>query len=678
MGPSINLPRSPSTARSSHTSMSSSRTTSSDGSSFATTFGPPGEVHPVLIAGAGPAGTLLAFCLAKLGICPLIVDSNHFIDHEWGRGDALLCRATEILRSLGIAERIISQGQRLYQRTFWDMTADPPTWKTISDYFEKELDSEELYTITIRQGLVEKTLTDATTSICGATVARPWAFVDAHIDETSPNSEPVVVTLKSQYGELREVRARYVVGCDGGRSMVRRSLEKYGVKFQGDAHDSVWCAMDVLGFKTDFPDVKKVPILSAKDGAILIIPREDIHGQNCFRFYCEMSATGATPSMENVVAKVHRVLQPYTITWDEVNWFTVYTVGQRIASAFDVHQRIFLAGDAAHLHSPKGALGMNTSLMDAHNLATKIALVHSGFAHPKILSTYALERRGVAVRLLEMDVELIELYAKQGGTSESPEHMQKLVAYIRKHLAFQAGTDITYAANDLVRNAVPKSRSAMLELVGGEGLIVGRRLLPAGVRRYSDGRPCNILDAAPYDGRFTVFICLGDLTSPGGVEQLNGLRDLVYRQGGILDNLGDRAEKVIRFAGVSTTSHLSIEFANLVQRVLDLPTISAVLPTKKRATLFDTTRLYNDDIPCLSPYVDHTAQTPSTAETDIISLKAAAGILLHPAHQKWDVDLVSGGIVVVRPDGHVGIMSSGLDGASWDVVEGYFKGFLVL
>ncbi|KAJ7634559.1 FAD binding domain-containing protein [Roridomyces roridus] len=656
----------------------SSSTTTSSGSSFATTFGPPGEVHPVLIAGAGPAGTLLAFCLAKLGIRPLIVDSNHFIDHAWGRGDALLCRTTEILRSLGIAESMAAQGQRLYQRTFWDMTANPPTWTTISDFFEKELDIEELYTLAIRQGLVEKTLTEATTAICGATVARPWAFVDAHLDETNPSSEPVVVTLKSQYGELREVRARYVVGCDGGRSKVRRSLEKYGVKFQGDAHDSLWCAMDVLGFKTDFPDVKKVPIVSAKDGAILVIPREDIHGQNCCRFYCEMSATGATPSMEDVVAKVHQVFQPYTITWDEVNWFTVYNVGQRIASAFDVHQRIFLAGDAAHLHSPKGALGMNTSLMDAHNLAIKIALVHSGFAQPKILSTYALERRGVAVRLLVMDAQLIELHAKQGGASESPEQMQKLVAYIRKHLAFQAGTDITYPASDLVGNVPPKSRSAMLDLVGGQGLIVGRRLLPAGVRRYSDGCPCNILDAAPYDGRFTVFICLSDLTALGRVQELTGLRDLVFRQGGIWDQLGDRAEKVVRFVGLTTTSHLSIEFANLVHRVLDLPTISAILPTKKRATLFDTTRLYNDDIPCLSPYVDHTAHTPSIAETDIISLKAAAGILLHPLHQKWDVDLVSGGIVVVRPDGNVGIVNPGLDGASWDVVEDYFKGFLVL
>ncbi|KAJ7634570.1 FAD binding domain-containing protein, partial [Roridomyces roridus] len=627
------------------------------------------------INSAGPAGSLLAFCLAKLGICSLIVDSNHFIDHEWGRGDGLQCRTTEIFRSLGIAESMIVQGQRLYQRTFWDMTANPPTCKTISDSFKKELDIEELYTISIRQGLVEKTLAEATTAICGVTVARPWAFVDAHLDETNPSSNPIVVTLKSQYGELREVRAQYVVGCDGGRSNVRRSLEKYGVKLQGDAHDSVWCAMDVLGFKTDFPDVKKLPVLSAKDGAILAIPREDIRGQNCFRFYCEMSAAGATPSMGDVVAKVHQIFQPYTITWDEVNWFTVYTVGQRIASAFDVHQRMFLAGDAAHLHSPKGALGMNTSLQDAHNLATKIALVHNGFAQPKILSTYALERRGVAMRLLEMDAELIELYAKQGGASESPEQMQKLIICITKHRAFQAGTDITYPANNLVGN-VPPNRSAMLELVGGEGLIVGRRLLPAGVRRYSDGCSCNIHDAAPYDGRFTVFICLGDLTALGRVQELTGLQDLVFRQGGIWDQLGDRAEKVVRFVGLTTTSHLSIEFANLVHRVLDLPTISAILPTKKRATLFDTTRLYNDDIPCLSPYVDHTAHTPSTAETDIISLKAAAGILLHPAHQKWDVHLVTGGIVVVRPDGHVGIVNPGLDGVSWDVVEGYFKGFL--
>ncbi|KAJ7814523.1 FAD-binding monooxygenase [Mycena olivaceomarginata] len=378
----------------------------------------------------GPAGTLLAvsictvseyggvfnriqLCLAKLDVCPLIVDSNHFIDHfidhEWGRGDALLSRTIEVLRSLGVGETFIASGRRISERAYWDMTANPPACKTLSDFFPVELDIEDLYTLAIRQGLVEKILADATTATCGAMVLRPWFVVDVRLDEQDPEINPVIATVQSRYGERREVRARFVVGCDGGRSNVRQAMQKYGVALQGEAHDSVWSAMDVVGFKTDFPDTQKVSIVAGAQGAIMIIPREDIDGKNCIRFYCEVDSE-LKPSLEDVVATVHKVFQPYTFTWDEINWFTIYTVGQRIASSFDVKDKIFLAGDAAHLHSPKGALGMNTSLMDAHNLAVKIALVESGVAKPEILSTYGLERRQVATHLMQLDVELIQIY----------------------------------------------------------------------------------------------------------------------------------------------------------------------------------------------------------------------------------------------------------------------------
>ncbi|KAJ7511424.1 hypothetical protein B0H11DRAFT_871402 [Mycena galericulata] len=134
------------------------------GSSFETNFGVLDEVHTVLIAGAGPAGTLLALCLAKLGVRPLIVDSNHFIDHEWGRGDALLCRTVEVLRSLGVGETMIARGNRICERTYWDLTANPPVCKTLSDFFPVELGIEDLYALSILQGLVETILTDAMTA----------------------------------------------------------------------------------------------------------------------------------------------------------------------------------------------------------------------------------------------------------------------------------------------------------------------------------------------------------------------------------------------------------------------------------------------------------------------------------------------------------------------------------
>ncbi|KAJ7443407.1 hypothetical protein B0H11DRAFT_465284 [Mycena galericulata] len=92
-------------------------------------------------------GTLLALCLAKLGVRPLIVDSNYFIDHECGRGDALLCRTVEVLRSLGVGETMIAHGNRICECTYWDLMANPPVCKTISDFFPVELDIEDLYAL---------------------------------------------------------------------------------------------------------------------------------------------------------------------------------------------------------------------------------------------------------------------------------------------------------------------------------------------------------------------------------------------------------------------------------------------------------------------------------------------------------------------------------------------------
>ncbi|KAF8142983.1 FAD binding domain-containing protein [Mycena galopus ATCC 62051] len=640
-------------------------------STLETNFGTRDEVHPVLIAGAGPAGTLLAFCLAKLGVRPLIVDSKHFIDHEWGRGDALLCRTVEMLRSLGMGETALASGRRIPERAYWDMTANPPACKTLTDSFPAELDIEDLYALAIRQGLVEKFLADATTATCGATVHRPWSVVDVRLDETDPERNPVVTTLQSRYGERIQVRAKYVVGCDGGRSTVRQSVQKHGVKLEGDAHNSVWSAMDVLGFKTDFPDTQKASIVASAHGAIMIIPREEINGKQCLRFYCEIDR-GRTPSLEDVIATIHKVFHPYTFSWDEINWFTVYTVAQRIASAFDVKQRIFLAGDAAHLHSPKGALGMNTSLMDAHNLAVKIALIESGVAKPEILLTYALERRAGATYLVHMDAQHIQVYADH-GKSDDPEDIKKLVDFTAEHYAFQAGTNITYAANCMV-DTVPHAPSLMAKLVGGEGLIVGRRLLPAVVRRFSDGLTSKILDAAPCDGMFTVFVCLGDLTAPGKVEQLGALRDFVHRTNGLWARLKSQATSVLRFLGVTTTSHLSIEAAALLHGGC----LGSPAAGNSSQILFDIPSLYSDDIPCLSPYVNHNAASlNSTTAMDILSVKAAAGILLHPLHQKWDINIEHGGLVVVRPDGHVGSLAPGIDADAWLKVERYFERFLV-
>jgi len=90
---------------------------------------------------------------------------------------------------------------------------------------------------------------------------------------------------------------------------------------------------------------------------MMLLPRESVRDKECIRLYCPAPKNlgpNHEANIEDVIDMIHDALRPYTITWEEINWFTIYRVGQRIASKFDVKQKIFLAGDASHIHSPKG------------------------------------------------------------------------------------------------------------------------------------------------------------------------------------------------------------------------------------------------------------------------------------------------------------------------------------
>jgi hypothetical protein len=135
---------------------------------------------------------------------------------------------------------------------------------------------------------------------------------------------------------------------------------------------------------------------------------------------------------------------------------------------------------------------------------------------------------------------------------------------------------------------------------------------------------------------------------------------------------------VLRFLAVTTTSHLSPIAAALVNGRFGLRSSFAITPDARVAALLSTSALFSDNVPALSPYAKHSAPAVSTSASDILSLKAAAGILLHPLHQKWDINMETGGLVVVRPDGHVGTLTRAVDASAWMAVEKYFEGFLVL
>ncbi len=207
----------------------------------------------------------------------------------------------------------------------------------------------------------------------------------------SGNADPYRVTARlervdpAHQGEIETVRARYVVGCDGARSTVRKSI---GRELHGDSANHAWGVMDVLAV-TDFPDVrfKSPDPVAPTTAAVIIIPRE---GGYLFRIYVEMDklAAGERVSDRNItvddlIAAARRVLEPYTLDVKEVAWWSVYEIGQRLCDKFDDVEGdgadrlpcVFIAGDACHTHSPKAGQGMNVSMQDGFNLGWKLMSV---------------------------------------------------------------------------------------------------------------------------------------------------------------------------------------------------------------------------------------------------------------------------------------------------------------
>jgi phenol 2-monooxygenase (NADPH) len=167
---------------------------------------------------------------------------------------------------------------------------------------------------------------------------------------------------------IETVQAKFMVGCDGAHSWVRRQL---GFSLQGDSTDYVWGVLDIIPL-TDFPDIRqRCAIHSASSGSVMIIPREN----KLVRLYIQLQATEHAQSEGKVdrswitpdiiLQSAQKIMHPYKLDYSYCDWWTAYQIGQRVGDNFSLHDRVFLAGDAVHTHSPKAGQGMNVSMQDS-------------------------------------------------------------------------------------------------------------------------------------------------------------------------------------------------------------------------------------------------------------------------------------------------------------------------
>ena len=331
----------------------------------------------VLIAGAGPTGLTLALDLARRGISFRLIDAAT-APFEGSRGKGLQPRTLEIFDDLGVIGAILAAGApyprfRFHVGRFSLRVGSIGSWRQPTD----GVPYPNLWMVP--QARTEAILRDRLSAL-GGKVEFGYALA-----AFTQNQHGVDATLST--GE--RVRADFLVGCDGGHSMVRKAL---GLRFDGETVDEKpMLVADVEVNGLDSRDWHVWPF--AKDGAVALCP---LPSTSLFQFTAR--AKTAEAGVESTAHKItgHVVKR--------VAWSSIYRPSARMVDRYRVG-RVFLAGDAAHVHPPTGGQGLNTGVQDAYNLSWKLAHVIGG-APDSLLDTYEVERLPIAAAVLGLTKRL--------------------------------------------------------------------------------------------------------------------------------------------------------------------------------------------------------------------------------------------------------------------------------
>ena len=469
----------------------------------------------VLIAGCGPAGLCLAAQLAAVPEIRTMIVEPKLGPMEKGQADGISVRSMEMFQAFGFAEKVKRESVWINESTFWTPKSDNPDHIHRAGRVQDVEDGmSEMPHVLINQARVHELYLDIMRN--AATRLEPdygFKVVDVKVDpavEDYPATVALERTGTDREGQRETVRARYVVGCDGARSNVRRSI---GGALHGDAAHQAWGVMDVLAV-TDFPDYRmKALIQSGNGGTMLILPRE---GGYLVRHYVELESLGDEEraadrglTIDDIIARAQQIIAPYSFDVKDVVWWSIYEIGHRLTDKFDdvpddeVAMRnpcVMLAGDACHTHSPKAGQGMNVSMGDTFNLGWKLISVLTGRADPSLLHSYTRERWAAAKGLVEFDHQ----WSRVVGTrleDDTEEDLPRFAREFIKNLRYTSGLTIQYEPSALTAEATHQALAC--------GFDIGMRLHSAPVIRLADAKPMQLGHTVEADARWRVFAFAG-------------------------------------------------------------------------------------------------------------------------------------------------------------------------
>jgi 2-polyprenyl-6-methoxyphenol hydroxylase-like FAD-dependent oxidoreductase len=330
----------------------------------------------VLIVGAGPVGLTLATALAANGVPAVLIDKQAE-GANTSRACVVHSRTLEVLRELKVSEQLVSHGLIVPRFTVRDRD------RVLLTIDFDQLPTDYPYTLMIPQDITERLLLERLTA-AGGRVFRPY-----EVTSLAEDTDGVTAT----FADGDSIRARYAVGADGMHSTVRQYT---GIGFTGDTYPESFVLADVH-MDWQFPETEVMLYYSP---AGLVVVSALPGGRH--RIVATVDEAPEQPSAEFVQALLDArgpALRPARVL--DVVWSSRFRVHHRLADHYRAG-RVFLAGDAAHVHSPAGGQGMNTGIQDAVALAARLTAVLRDGAADAVLDEYEAERRPVAEGVVAM------------------------------------------------------------------------------------------------------------------------------------------------------------------------------------------------------------------------------------------------------------------------------------
>ncbi len=412
----------------------------------------------VLVVGAGPTGLVLAAQLLASGITTRIIDKGDGVILQ-SRACAIHARSLEVLDTMDLAEQFFNKGQVVRR------------FRMYSD--GKSLVNLDLARIGSRYGCMLDIPQNDTETLLRRRISELGGRIEQEVKLVAvcQHDGGVSAMVEDRSGKTHTITSTYLVGCDGAHSRVRYEL---GLSFHGHAYPQDWLLADVR-MDWDRREDEFHAFFCAHGSPMICLPLRDHFWRVILPYAGERDQ--ATPTFDEIQHLVdQRAPQPVVLS--DPSWLAMFRCHRRSTNVYR-RGRVLLAGDAVHIHSPAGQ-GMNTGILDAHNLAWKLALVASCRSSETLLDTYGQERAPVAAEVLQLTHALVRF-----GTLTSPVEravrdmlapvVSRVPAVQRRAVRRMSHHHVSYRASHLtrpkrtLRGPRPGDRASDIEVVGTAG-----------------------------------------------------------------------------------------------------------------------------------------------------------------------------------------------------------------